>query len=141
MHSGKFAQNTLECLGAAEPGRRQLLAHLVQVYHDVALGSAAAHNALQHQREEQAPGLGHVQVVGVVLVPVLDGHHHLVVVCADYLQVLDIMKLLSRARAAVWLQIGRINKLAGGERPERWSSGLPVHPSYTWRRLVRISGD
>lgn len=93
MHSCKFAQDAPRCLGArereAEPGWQQLSAHLVEVYHDVALGSAAAHNALQHQGEEQAPGLGHVQVVGVVLVPVLDGHHHLVVVRADDLQVLD----------------------------------------------------
>lgn len=36
--------------------------------------------------------------------PVLDGHHHLVVVRADYLQVLDIMKLISRQRVAVWLR-------------------------------------
>lgn len=69
--------------------RDRIKAHLIEVYHDVALGSSAAHNALQHQREEQAPGLGHVQVVGVVLVPVLDGHHHLVIVGADYLQVLN----------------------------------------------------
>lgn len=107
MHGGKFAQNTPRCLAAAESGRRRLLAHLVEVYHDVALGSTAAHHAVQHQREEQAPGFGHVQVVGVVLVPVLDGHHHLVVICADYLQVLDIMKLISRRRASeraeVWL--------------------------------------
>lgn len=93
MHRRELAQNAPRCLGAretqAEPGRRQLSAHLVEVYHDVALGSAAAHDALQHQGEEQAPGLGHVQVVGVVLVPVLDGHHHLVVVRADDLQVLD----------------------------------------------------
>lgn len=92
MHSRERARDALRCLGArekeTEPGWQQLLAHLVEVYHDVALGSAAAHNALEHQAEEEAPGLGHVQVVGVVLVPVLDGHHHLVVVGADYLQVL-----------------------------------------------------
>lgn len=132
MHSGKFAQNTPRCLGAAESGRRQLLAHLVEVYHDVALGSAAANDTPQHQREEQAPGFGHVQVVGVVLVPVLDGHHHLVVVCADYLQVLDIMKLISRRRASGSLAAEtrtNISKLAGGEQPGRWSSGLSIHPS------------
>lgn len=93
MHSRKFAQDAPRRLEAreteAEPSRQQLSAHLVEVYHDVALGSATAHDALQHQSEEQAPGLGHVQVVGVVLVPVLDGHHHLVVVRADNLQVLD----------------------------------------------------
>lgn len=108
MHGCKFAQSAPRCLGAretgAESGWRQLLAHLVEVYHDVALGSAAAHDALQHQSEEQAPGFGHVQVVGVVLVPVLDGHHHLVVIRADYLQVLDIMRLISRRGAAVWLR-------------------------------------
>lgn len=60
-------------------------AHLIEVYHDVALWSSAAHHTLQHQGEEQPPRLRHVQVVGVILVPVLDRCHHLVIVCADYL--------------------------------------------------------
>ena len=65
-------------------------AYLIQVYHDVALRSSTAHNVLQHQGEEQPSGLRHVQVVGVILVPVLNRCHHLVVICADYLQVLNV---------------------------------------------------
>lgn len=64
-------------------------AYLIKVYHDVALRSSAAHDALQHQGEEQPSGLRHVQVVGVILVPVLNRCHHLVIVRADDLQVLN----------------------------------------------------
>lgn len=87
-HGHKSSEGILVCIGCLVKTDR-IKAHLIEVYHDVALGSSAAHNALQHQREEQAPGLGHVKVVGVVLVPVLDGHDHLVIVRADYLQVLN----------------------------------------------------
>lgn len=67
----------------------QVIAHLVEVDHDVAFGSSTAHHALQHQSKEEPPGLGHVEVIGVVLVPVLNGRHHLVVISADYLEVLN----------------------------------------------------
>lgn len=72
-------------------------AYLIEVYHDIALRASAAHNILQRQCEEQPPGLRHVQVVGIILVPVLNRCHHLVIICADYLQVLD-MKFKSTCR-------------------------------------------
>ncbi len=71
------------------PPESVVAAHLIKVYHDVALRSSAAHYALQHKGEEQPSGLGHVQVVRVILVPVLNCCHHLVIVCADYLQILS----------------------------------------------------
>lgn len=71
------------------PRQEQVIAHLIEVYHDVALGSSTAHDTLEHQSEEQPPRLRHVQVVGVILVPVLNRCHHLVIICADYLQVLN----------------------------------------------------
>lgn len=70
-------------------------AYLIQVYHDVALGPSAAHDVLQHQGEEQTSGLRHVQVVGVVLVPVLNRCHHLVIISADNLQVLNTQQSLA----------------------------------------------
>lgn len=69
--------------------QEQDIAHLVEVDHDVAFGAPTAHHALQHQSEEEPPGLGHVEVIGIVLVPVLNGCHHLVVISADYLEVLN----------------------------------------------------
>lgn len=69
--------------------QKQVIAYLVEVNHDVAFGSSAAHHALQHQSEEEPPGLRHVEVIGVVLVPVLNGRHHLVIISADYLEVLN----------------------------------------------------
>lgn len=81
-------------------------AYFVEVYHDVALRPAAAHNVLQHQGEEQPSGLGHVQVVGVILVPVLNRRHHLVIICADYLQILKIEN--SFVGVSAW--ISQLNK-------------------------------
>lgn len=67
--------------------------YLIEVYHDVSLWSSAAHSVLQHQCEEQPSGLRHVQVVRVVLVPVLNRCHHLVVIGANYLQVLKVHEI------------------------------------------------
>lgn len=78
--------------------QEQVIAHLVEVDHDVAFGSPTAHHALQHQSEEEAPGLGHVEVIGVVLVPVLNGCNHLVVIRADYLEVLN------KPKPLVWIK-------------------------------------
>ena len=63
--------------------------YLVEVYHDVALRSTTADHILQHQGEKQPSLLRRVQIVRVVLVPVLDSCHNLVVIRADYLQVLE----------------------------------------------------
>lgn len=76
--------------------------YLIQVDHDVALGSSTAHNVLQHQGEQKSSGLRHVQVVGVILVPVLNRCHHLVIIRADYLQVLN--KGDSRVDVCVWMR-------------------------------------
>lgn len=75
------------------PGQEEVIAHLIEIYHDVAFRSSAAHHTLKHQSEEQPPRLRHIQVVGIVLVPVLNRCRHLVIICADYLQVLNKWKL------------------------------------------------
>lgn len=67
---------------------RGMVAHLVEVHHDVALGAHAAHHVLQSQGVVDPRRVGHVQVVGLVLVPLLHGRHHAVLVRADHVQVL-----------------------------------------------------
>jgi len=62
--------------------------YLVEVHHDVALGAHAADHVLQGQRVVDPRGLRHVQVVGLVLVPLPHRRHHAVLVRADDVQVL-----------------------------------------------------
>lgn len=81
------------------PTALSLPAYLIEIDHDVALWSFTAHDILQHQGEEQPSGLGHVQVVGLILMPVLNCCHHLVIICADDLQVLNIWKFRSSVDA------------------------------------------
>lgn len=75
--------------------------YLIQVYHDVVFWTSTAHNILQHQCEEQPSVPWHVQVVWIVLVPVLNRCHHLVIIGADYLQVLD-TKTKSWGKSPIW---------------------------------------
>lgn len=113
-------------------------AHLIEVYHDVALWSSTAHNTLQHQGEEQPSGLRHVQVVGVVLVPVLNRCHHLVIICADYLQVLKIWNPLVEGANEVlktYLKVPsqkRSVNLNSSVRSQSSSSKLVIRHFLTW---------
>lgn len=65
-----------------------MFAYLVEVHHDVALGAHAAHHVLQSQGVVDPRRVGHVQVVGFILVPLLHGRHHAVLIRADHMQVL-----------------------------------------------------
>lgn len=66
-----------------------LVTYLIEVDHDVALRASAALDILQGQGEVDAPGVWDVEVVGVVLVPFLDGCKHLVLIGADDMHVLN----------------------------------------------------
>lgn len=65
-----------------------LVTYLIEVDHDIAFRPSAALDVLQGQGEVDAPGVRDVEVVGVVLVPFLDGCEHLVLISADNVHVL-----------------------------------------------------
>ena len=71
-------------LGAQTP----LRSHLQDVDDHALLRLPRAAHILQHQRVAHAACVRLVQVVGVGLVPLLHGHEHLALVCADDLQIL-----------------------------------------------------
>lgn len=65
---------------------------LIKIHHDVALGADAAHHVLQGQGVIDPRRVGHVQVIGFILVPLLHSGHHAVFVRADHVQVLEKQK-------------------------------------------------
>lgn len=61
---------------------------LIEIHHDVALGANAAHHILEGQGVIDPRCVGHIQVIGVILVPLLHSCHHKVFIRADHMQVL-----------------------------------------------------
>lgn len=61
---------------------------LVEIHHDVALGANAAHHILEGQGVIDPRCVGHVQVIGFILVPLLHSSHYTVFIRADHMQVL-----------------------------------------------------
>lgn len=62
--------------------------YLIEVHHDVALQAHAADHVLQSQSVVDARSVRHVQVVGFILVPLLNSSHHAVFICTDHMQLL-----------------------------------------------------
>lgn len=65
-----------------------MFSDLVEIHHDVALGADAAHHILEGQGVIDPRCVGHVQIIGFILVPLLHSCHHTVFICADNMQVL-----------------------------------------------------
>lgn len=64
------------------------ISHLIQVNHAVTTKSSGGFDVFQRQSEIDPPGVGDVQIVGVILVPFLDGGENLSLICAENVHVL-----------------------------------------------------
>lgn len=65
-----------------------VMTYLIEVNHHIPLQPLATLDIFQGQGEVDPSGVGDVQIVGVVLVPLLHSCKHLVLICADNMHVL-----------------------------------------------------
>ncbi len=71
---------------------------LIKVDHAVASEPTAGPDVLQGQGEVYASRVRYVQVVGIVLVPLLDGGENLTLICAHNMHVLENRKIKKEKR-------------------------------------------